>query len=104
MHYHGPGGLNGRVRDGNGWDPASIVAGIRSDGFQAVRSRWFPIGWSHIHQQLDLSLVARSFSHVTFHPADRGRHGSDHFRLSLRSAAGPVGVAAADRGGQAVGC
>jgi hypothetical protein len=26
-HYHGPGGLNGRVRDGNGWDPAGIVAG-----------------------------------------------------------------------------
>ncbi len=26
-HYHGPGGLNGRVRDGNGWCPARIVAG-----------------------------------------------------------------------------
>src|SRR5271165_1384369 len=26
-HYHGPGGLNGRVRDGNGCGPASIVAG-----------------------------------------------------------------------------
>ena len=34
-HYHGPGGLNGRVRDGNGWDPASIVAGIRPGGGQA---------------------------------------------------------------------
>jgi hypothetical protein len=26
-HYHGPGGLNGRVRNGNGCDPASMVAG-----------------------------------------------------------------------------
>jgi hypothetical protein len=26
-HYHGPGGLNGRARDGNGCDPAGIVAG-----------------------------------------------------------------------------
>ena len=34
-HYHGPGGLNGRVRDGNGWDPASIVAGSRPGGGQA---------------------------------------------------------------------
>ena len=25
-HYHGPGGLNGRVRDGNGCDPAGMVA------------------------------------------------------------------------------
>ena len=35
-HYHGPGGLNGRVRDGNGWGPASIVAGIRPGGGQAA--------------------------------------------------------------------
>ena len=26
-HYHGPGGLNGRVRDGNGCGPAGMVAG-----------------------------------------------------------------------------
>ncbi len=26
-HYHRPGGLNGRVRNGNGCDPASMVAG-----------------------------------------------------------------------------
>ena len=31
-HYHGPGGLNGRVRNGNGWDPASMVAGNSSGG------------------------------------------------------------------------
>ena len=26
-HYHGPDGLNGRVRNGNGWDPVSMFAG-----------------------------------------------------------------------------
>ena len=31
-HYHGPGGLNGRVRDGNGCGPASIVAGESAGG------------------------------------------------------------------------
>src|SRR3954467_5230887 len=32
MHYHGPGGLNGRVRDGNGCGPASMVAGEAAGG------------------------------------------------------------------------
>ena len=31
-HYHGPGGLNGRVRNGNGWDPASVIAGNSAGG------------------------------------------------------------------------
>ena len=31
-HYHGPGGLNGRVRDGNGCDPAGMVAGKSAGG------------------------------------------------------------------------
>jgi hypothetical protein len=31
-HYHGPGGLNGRVRDGNGWGPAGMVAGDAAGG------------------------------------------------------------------------
>ena len=31
-HYHGPGGLNGRVRNGNGWDPASLVTGKAAAG------------------------------------------------------------------------
>ena len=31
-HYHGPDGLNGRVRDGNGCGPASIVAGEPDGG------------------------------------------------------------------------
>ena len=43
-HYHGPGGLNGRVRDGNGWDPAGIVAGKAAGGRLGPRRshwRWF---------------------------------------------------------------
>ena len=31
-HYHGPGGLNGRVRDGNGCGPAGMVAGKAAGG------------------------------------------------------------------------
>ena len=31
-HYHGPDGLNGRVRNGNGWDPAGMVAGKPAGG------------------------------------------------------------------------
>ena len=31
-HYHGPGGLNGRVRDGNGCGPAGMVAGKEAGG------------------------------------------------------------------------
>ena len=38
-HYHGPGGLNGRVRDGNGWGPAGIVAGKQGRGGQASTVR-----------------------------------------------------------------
>src|SRR3954470_23205794 len=44
-HYHGPGGLNGRVRDGNGWGPAGIVAGNRPGGGQAP-STVGGSGWS----------------------------------------------------------
>src|SRR6185312_14406593 len=31
-HYHGPGGLNGRVRNGNGCGPAGMVAGKAGGG------------------------------------------------------------------------
>ena len=31
-HYHGPDGLNGRVRNGNGCDPAGMVAGKAPGG------------------------------------------------------------------------
>ena len=43
-HYHGPGGLNGRVRNGNGCGPAGMVAGKppgrRSGRAGRGRSRW----------------------------------------------------------------
>jgi hypothetical protein len=42
-HYHGPGGLNGRVRDGNGWDPAGIGAGKAAGG--RLRPRRSPWRW-----------------------------------------------------------
>jgi hypothetical protein len=32
VHYHGPGGLNGRVRNGNGCGPAGVVAGDPAGG------------------------------------------------------------------------
>lgn len=38
-HYHGPGGLNGRVRNGNGWGPAGIVTGMAPGRGQANRDR-----------------------------------------------------------------
>ena len=53
LHYHRPGGLNGRVRNGNGCDPAGMVAGKpawRRSGRQAAfsdgrsqTSLWFHI-------------------------------------------------------------
>ena len=40
-HYHGPGGLNGRVRDGNGCGPAGMVAGKAAGGrCRPRRPRW----------------------------------------------------------------
>ena len=38
-HYHGPDGLNGRVRNGNGCDPASMVAGNAAGGRSSRRLR-----------------------------------------------------------------
>ncbi len=42
-HYHRPGGLNGRVRDGNGCDPASMVAGKFPDRRSSAVGEDFPI-------------------------------------------------------------
>ena len=42
-HYHGPGGLNGRVRDGNGCGPASMVAG-KSPGRRSGRAGRCSVG------------------------------------------------------------
>ena len=38
-HYHGPGGLNGRVRNGNGCDPAGMVAGKPAGGLSGRAGR-----------------------------------------------------------------
>src|SRR5271155_4783218 len=46
-HYHRPGGLNGRVRNGNGCDPASMVTGKVTGGRSSPAGHgWFD-GWSH---------------------------------------------------------
>ncbi len=43
LHYHGPGGLNGRVRNGNGCDPAGMVAGKPAGGRSSHAGRGFPV-------------------------------------------------------------
>jgi hypothetical protein len=50
-HYHGPGGLNGRVRNGNGCDPASMVAGNVPGRRSGAAGHWISDGWSHIASQ-----------------------------------------------------
>ena len=50
-HYHGPGGLNGRVRNGNGCDPASMVAGNVPGRRSSAAGHWISDGWSHIEPQ-----------------------------------------------------
>ncbi len=68
-HYHGPGGLNGRVRNGNGWDPAGLVAGMRPKGGETLRTRMIreiethadSIAWSF---QLHLLVRVRPFPHL----------------------------------------
>ena len=118
-HYHGPGGLNGRVRDGNGWGPASIVAGSRPGGGQARRPRWCrdPVrGVGHIARRAGVGVaVARSHRSRTRPPnGSRGRPIEDDDgawgRIARTGRRPPAGWAAADRGGQAarllgpVGC
>ena len=62
-HYHGPGGLNGRVRNGNGCDPASMVAG-KSPGRRSGRAgRQF--GGSVTRERVAISpLIHRSEPYV----------------------------------------
>ena len=50
-HYHGPGGLNGRVRNGNGCDPASMVAGNPPGRRSSTAGRWISDCWSHSRSQ-----------------------------------------------------
>ena len=46
-HYHRPGGLNGRVRNGNGCDPASMVAGKALDRRSSSVEHSGSEGWPH---------------------------------------------------------
>ena len=46
-HYHRPGGLNGRVRKGNGCGPASMVAG-KPPGRRSSRAGRDSNGWSRV--------------------------------------------------------
>ena len=111
-HYHGPGGLNGRVRNGNGCDPASMVAGKAAGGRSGRAGR-----------DRSRSVVAQRSTSIAS-VADLRPRRPIHLRTSrgivdLASRIGestrdPVraasGEAAADRGGQAawllgpVGC
>ena len=50
-HYHRPGGLNGRVRDGNGCDPASMVAGNVPGRRSGAAGHWISDCWSHVEPQ-----------------------------------------------------
>ena len=93
-HYHGPGGLNGRVRDGNGWGPASMVAGNRPGGDEAPRPGDDP-GSGHI------SVRACSW-HTADHPRRVRRRMGRSWRLrSYRS--GPVAIAFGFRPGPSAG-
>ena len=86
-HYHGPGGLNGRVRDGNGWGPASIVAGIRPGGGQAPSAA---VGPGVGHAGASQSEAWRGGSSERRGPARVGGRLGDRFRDHHRS--GPPGV------------
>ena len=89
LHYHGPGGLNGRVRDGNGCDPAGMVAGKAAGGrsrhagrnssgvrWSVTRSSWFTATpfeqgkWARSHltsdQNLNQNPESMSMPDVTF--------------------------------------
>src|SRR5208337_278849 len=48
-HYHGPGGLNGRVRNGNGCDPAGMVAGKPAGGLSGHAGRDSAVVGSQAH-------------------------------------------------------
>jgi hypothetical protein len=50
-HYHRPGGLNGRVRDGNGCDPASMVAGNVPGRRSSTAGHWISDSWSYTKPQ-----------------------------------------------------
>ena len=78
-HYHGPGGLNGRVRNGNGCDPASIVAGSRPGGGQAPSAAEVPVQG---HSQLVRVSVAMECSSPRWPRTGRGRRQGDSSSLA----------------------
>ena len=79
-HYHGPDGLNGRVRDGNGWGPASMVAGKRSGGRSGPPGRAFSVdpgvsGRVHRDTSRGCGRVWGHVATVRGHPRTRPRSG-----------------------------
>jgi hypothetical protein len=67
-HYHGPGGLNGRVRDGNGCGPAGVVAGNPRGRRSGRAARRDDRGWS--------VTPGRGFSSVKTRPGGVSVRGS----------------------------
>ena len=72
-HYHRPGGLNGRVRNGNGCDPASMVAG-NAPAWRSSQAGHVVLRWSG-HTLRGLAVPA-SAGRLRFDP-DRLKAGSD---------------------------
>jgi hypothetical protein len=109
-HYHGPGGLNGRVRNGNGCDPASMFAGKVSGG------RWLkPPGPRRVRRSVTCRESASSWGRgflserESFHgggPCFGGSSPTISFGISVTS--DPIcrlcRTGKTDRGGQAIGC
>ena len=54
-HYHRPDGLNGRVRNGNGWDPVSMFAGKAHGGRSGRAGGQYGGGTTHNRCQNRLS-------------------------------------------------
>jgi hypothetical protein len=99
-HYHGPGGLNGRVRNGNGWNPASMVAGNPPGGRSSHAGRSLTL------QQFRCPVRTSSRGRAVIIPAAWTPWTSVQGRHRRRSGPHPSGHAsraASGRGGQAVG-
>ncbi len=118
-HYHGPGGLNGRVRDGNGCGPAGVVAGKTPGGRSSPpggsRGRLVTPGLAG--PGADRSVASRvgrgTFSESPRRGAVPGLSGQGPSAASISGervvshpGSGPAGprARAPGRGGQAVGC
>ena len=103
-HYHGPDGLNGRVRNGNGCDPAGMVAG-NAPGGRSGRAGGPYNGWSvTLVESTACAIGAILSSRVDPH----GRGSSPEALLGMATLLDRSrrlrGARATDRGGQAIGC